>query len=497
MENLEEEKSKELAAAINRLKKIELNECFDPFDAKSKPTAKQKEVLRETHKYYAQYVSGGNQSGKSLLGGRVTSWFYKRSHPYFDLEAMWPDEPILILVCGRVSKQVEELWDKKIKPFLLPQEYREHRIGGYLSSVVNPLNGSKIIFLTHHNTNEAREKAQSYVAHLFWFDELTDSLNLIEECQRRVQAKKGRFLMTFTPKLRAPAVKDFIEAETPTSKRYKISMMDNPIYKDRYQELMDQVQNLPEDLRNSVLFGSWYVGENAVFHFDFKEHVVDLDRVGYQYSWPHIVSVDPAASGLMGYTLWAAPYSNAETWYCVDSEYFKGIAPSAMIDKVESRIAKYPIIKRITDPHEAWFVKEAWKSKNVSYIGVPNKQHRKKDLIVAVNEQLGNRILISSECKSVIDELSSAQWSETSPDKIVNAHNYHLSDCVQYFVDMMPPHKEVDTIPVSYDSQLRAANKARQLNEYLRQKKAGPKKISWISARRKRNRWKQSYTRAF
>jgi hypothetical protein len=457
------EKKRELAVALKRMQVMELKKCFDPYNPKSRPTRKQRGVLKEFGKYSYQYIQAGNQTGKSQIGGRVVSWLYKRDHPYFDVEKAWPNEPILIIVCGRTSRQVEELWDKKIKPFLMPNEYREQRMGSMLASVTNPINESKIIFATHHNANEARAKVQSYVANFFWFDELTDYLPLIEEAQRRVQAKQGVFMMTYTPKLRAPMVKEYIESPNPNAKIYKMSMLDNPIYKDRQQEMMDNVAGLSEDYRNSVLFGSWYVGENSVYGFDMKKHVEDIQ---YSQEWPHIVAVDPAASGLMGYTLWAAPYSNAQVWYCVDCEYLKGRAPSDMIELVENRVSKFSVIKRIVDPHEAWFIKEAWKQKKVNYLGVPRKNHRKKELITQLNEALGVRVRIMPNCRELIDELSSCQWSESVPDKIINAHQFHLADCAQYFVDMMPPFKETGEIAITHDEYLRRANKERLVKEW-------------------------------
>lgn len=465
---------------------MQLRDCFNPFDSASRPTIQQDTVLRDIAAVTYQYVMGGNQSGKSQLGGRVVSWFFQRVHPYLDIEKLWPNEPIIILVVGRLNNQVEELWERKIKPYLQANEWRENRQGGTLQYAVNPLNGSKIIFATHNNPQEAREKIQSYSAHLVWLDELTDHLGIIEELQRRIMAKSGRMLVTFTPKIRAEAVKKFIESPTPYSKLYRIHMLDNPAYAGRHEELMSQINLLPESQRNTILYGDWYVGELAVYNFDPSLH--NEDPPNYSALWPHVVSVDPAASGLMGFTLWAAPHEHAQRWYCVRADYLKGAAPSDLVDAVESKLVGIPqILFRVSDSHEAWFIKQAAKLK-VNYRGVPHKHSRKLELIAQTNQALANgRIRLSSGSGDLASELSTCQWSEKAEDKIVNASSYHLADTAQYFVDMLPRPSGPAVENMTFDQQLWIANKQRLANEGVRQqrneKRVGTKPVCRIYAR--------------
>ena len=385
-----------------------------------------------------------------------------------DIEKLWPEEPMVIIVVGRIHNQVEELWDKKIKPFLEPGEYRENRQGGTLQYAINPKNGSKIIFCTH-GSSETREKLQSYTANLVWIDEMTDNLGILEELQRRVQAKRGRMLLTATPKIRAEAVKKFIETPTSHSRVYRISMLDNPIYDDRRAEILEQIAGLPEAQRNTILYGDWYVGELAVFSFDPATHV-EMPR-GYSAMWPHVVAVDPAASGLMGFTLWAAPDNHAHRWWCVKADYIKGGAPSDLVELVEDKVANHNVMYRIFDSHEAWFAKQASKMK-VTYRGVPNKRSRKNELITQLNQALANgRIRLAPSVVDLASELSTAQWSETVEDKIINASSFHLADCAQYFVDMMPSYKEAAEANMTWETRLYLSNKRRIAAEAQ-----GPKK---------------------
>lgn len=468
--NYEElDRLRQLAVALKRNRLLELRYAFDPFHPTSRPTPKQDEILRGMRDIIFSWVMGGNQSGKSQTGARVVAWFFKRDHPYIDIDKLWPDEPMVILVVGRVNNQVEELWDKKIRPFLDTSEWKENRQGGSLQYVQNPRNGSKIIFCSHQNPAEAAQKLYSYSAHLVWMDELSDSINIFEELQRRVMAKRGRMICTFTPKIRAEAVRQFIESPSPKSRIYKISMLDNPIYKGREQEQLDEINKLPENLRETILYGDWYVGERAVFTFDPKEHIEE--PLGYSAAWSHVVSVDPAASGLTGLTVWAAPYDNATRWYCVKAKYMKPQAPSDMILEVEKEIEGLTVIYRVADVHEVWWRTQASKMK-IHYRGCEHKRDRKKELIAQLNQALvTGRVRLTKAAADLAAELGSAQWSETVEDRIANASSYHLADTAQYFVDLIPKFKTPEVVYSSFEAQLRAANKARIAKEGTSKKK--------------------------
>ena len=484
------DRKRELAVALKRFHALALRNCFDPGKADSKPTPKQDEVLRGMATVLFSYVMGGNQSGKSQTGARVVSWFYQRCHPHIPIDELWPDDPMVIIVIGRLQNQVEELWERKIRPYLTPGEYRENRQGGSLQWVQNPANGSKIIFASHAN-NDSQEKIQSYTAHLVWCDELTDRLGVIEELQRRIQAKRGRMILTFTPKIRAEAVRKFIETPTPYSRIYRISMLDNPVYAERHEELLSQIKSLPRAQQDTILYGEWYVGELAVFAYDPNKH--DENPHGYSVLWPHVVAVDPAVSGLMGLTVWAAPYEHAPTWYCVKAEYVKGAAPSDLVKLVEGKLKSFPnIIYRVADTHETWWFRECAKEK-VIYRAVDHKQGRKKELISQLNTALHQgRIKLTSEARDLAAEFSSAQWSETAEDKIVNASSYHVADAAQYFVDSMPKFKSIEVQNLSFDEQLHRANKLRKEKEAARSVRK-EKRESWRIVAKRGKVWSRSF----
>ena len=72
----------------------------------------------------------------------------------------------MLIVAGRISDQVEELWRTKIKPFLEPGTFKEVKQGPVLKYVEHKKNGNKILFTSHDKAEQAKEKVQSYVAQI-------------------------------------------------------------------------------------------------------------------------------------------------------------------------------------------------------------------------------------------------------------------------------------------------------------------------------------------
>jgi len=384
----EDESKRKVTAAVRRLRTIQRADSFDPSVPDSKPTEQQLKILKSISKYQTRWTLGGNQSGKSQLGGRDLSWVLTDKHPYFRKPEEWGTEALSVLVMGRLSTQVEEeLWNKKLKPFFSPGTYKEVRTGNVLQKV-KFTNGNIILFFSHHAPEEAREKVQSFVLHYIWLDEMPDSIKLIEELQRRLQAKRGRMLATFTPKIRNEEIRKLVDTASLTAKKFKLHMLSNPIYKGREHEILDQIKTFPDNYKKTILEGDWYVGDSAVYEFN-REFHVKLLPISYSRSWRHVLSVDPAASGQVGLTLWAEDPVNA-TWYCVKALYMKGQAATDLDNSIELEIENYRIVRRISDPHEVWFIKEAEKRRHY-YIGVYKKTERKNELIKGFQERITNR----------------------------------------------------------------------------------------------------------
>lgn len=454
--------ARQLAVALKVQRQRQLTLCINPYDPTSRPYEKQQAILDGIHEHTVRAVVAANQTGKTAVGGRECAWIFDRTHPTYEL----PDRPLKLIVIGRVGEQVEsEIWRDKIKPFLDVSTYKEVRTGNALQRVEHLVNGNVIIFMSHHNVNEAREKAQSYVADWVWLDEMCASLSLITELLLRVQANMGRFLLTFTPLVKVPAIRKWIERLDPRIGRvYNMHMLDNPIYKGREEIILAQFKDLPDNERRARLYGDWFESEFLVYTLDEERNL--RDPIDYHPSWRHLEVVDPAASGKAGFMLFAQEPSSRR-WFVVRSEYIKGAAPTDLIEEIEKRTEGYNIVKRVSDPHEVWFIKEAAKKRRI-YQGVVDKVGRKKELVTNSKNWLVKATGdIASWCVPFRDELQVAQWSETVPDKIVNGHSYHLIDCFQYGVDSIPKDDE-PAEQRSPQQQLRAANKERIHKERLR-----------------------------
>lgn len=454
---------KKVAAALKRYEKLQLSAAFDPFHAESRPNSKQSEILADIGKVQYRWVIAGNQSGKSQLAAREIAWIATDTHPAWQRPDHWGHEPLLILVAGQNRQNMElEIWQKKIKPFLDPAEWREVRQGGALQHAENKRTNAKIVFLSHADgSDKTRSHLQGYVAHYVWLDEMPGSMAVLEELQRRVDARQGYFIATFTPKFRNDEIRRIIDAsKAPVGKKYRMSKLDNPIYKSRIAEELQKLEGFSESYRRTILYGDWSTGDSSVYQFDYETMTVAELPPGYNQGWRHVASLDPAAKTKFGYTLWAEDPATA-IWYLITDNYIEGIAdPNALFAEVKVRNTGYNIVRQVCDPHEGWFIGLA-NAQGVTYQVPYDKNNRKTDLIKGLQHALSSgKIKIPRWCATFIDEIQSCQWSETT-DRIVNASSYHDLDCAQYFVDCMPKH-DPTLIVQPWHVELRQANEKRK-----------------------------------
>ncbi len=473
---------KELAVALRRLDTMKRKKCFDPYNLESRSTAIQESVFADIEKTSCRFVVAGNQSGKSSIGAREISWLFENEHPYLDVKKRFGNTPLLIIMMGRVGEQVEtELWARKIKPFLDPSTYKEVKTGSVIQRIEHKTNGNKIILMSHHNINEAREKAQTYTANYVWLDEMPGSvqgISLISELQLRVQANNGFFLSTFTPLVRNEAIKSMVEnADPKIATVYRFGMLDNPIYKGREEEILARFKHLPDSERNARLLGEWYVGDSSVYTFRSEIHCENPE--GYDPDvWRHIESVDPAASGKAGYIL-MAERPLTDNWYVIKADYVKGDTAKNLLKIFNKLTGNVNLIRRVCDPHETWFIKHA-QEEGHPYVTVYKKQSRKNELIKQLQNKLNDNLLkISPKLTRLVSEFTSCQYSETNPDKIVNARSYHMLDALQYGVDNIP-RPLVEIPPTSWMQKLRKDHKI------VQEIKARPKRF-----KPRGNRWKR------
>lgn len=452
-----------LAAAISRKKQLALANCFDPGDVNSEPTPIQLNILKDMATVRHRYVVAGNQSGKSLLAARELAWLFSDTHPFFKYPPKWVGNRLLFLVVGKVGSQIEEeLWENKIKRFLLPGTYKEVRQGGTLQKVVHRKNGNTILFTSHDANKKSQDRLQGFVANYVWLDEMPPTFGILEECHRRIQSLDGRFIATFTPKTKNDKIRKLVDrSDGEFAKKYKMSMLDNPtlsqVEKDR---IILSMASYTDAYKNTILYGDWSGGENLVYNLDMDLAVETPE--GYHPGWRHLEVVDPALSSKLGFALLAENPASG-VWYVVKAEYVTDIyVPTKVVQAVQKKVEGVNITKRVSDS-EPWYVNTA-SSIGVTYQGVYNKNSRKAELIKGLQERLIVKIKIAPWCTDLIEEFNSCQWAEDVEGKIVNRSSFHLLDCLQYAADSLPKMVEF-TVGTDWHSQLRAGNEKRKKRE--------------------------------
>lgn len=472
-----------LAVALERLEALRRKEAFDPAHLDSRPTAKQQEFFDDFGQYKQYYLRAGNQSGKSQTAARILTQILLEEHPLVakkradSTQKGWGSEPLLAIVAGRTGKQLEDSLLPKIRSYLEPGTYKEVRMGNAIQRLELD-NGNRIVFQSLENPNTARERLQSYVAHITWVDELPPTLDLIREVLVRTQARDGFSVFSFTPLTVNVDIQRFVDAiEPPEGKVYRFRMLDNPLYSDpiRREELVRRYAHLPEYQRNAIFEGDWMTAEDQVYHFDY-ESMVDMPH-GYSPMWRHIEAVDPAISSATGLTIWAEN-PDSGVWYCVVAEYIRNIqVPTDIVKAVQHFTSKVNVVRRISD-YAPWYVNTA-SSMGITYMTVDSKNSNRKDeLIKNLQEALGNKMIIAPTAADLIDEIQNCRWSSRGEGKIVNSSTYHLLDSAQYARDVLPPpEKKLQSFTLQqwYGTLLQANEKRKQLEEKAAEKIAKPR----------------------
>lgn len=376
-------------------------------------------------------------------------------------------EPRLVLVAARTGKQIEESLLPKIRSYLDPGTYKEIRIGNIIQRLEMD-NGNRIVFQSLENPHVARERLQSYVAHLAWIDEMPPTDEIIDEILRRLQARSGLLLGSLTPLVENLRIQRRIDgAVAPHGRKYQFSMLDNPIYADpaKRAKIIEELSHLPEAVRNTRLYGSWSPSSYAVYSFDYVTACRTLPE-HYTRSWRHVEAVDPALKSALGLGIWAEDPATGH-WYLAHSEEISGIhEPEALVRAVQARTATYNIVRRVSDPHEVWYIQTAGRL-GIKYIGVHDKNRRKGELIKQAQGLLGVRVFIPPHNTEFIDQVMGCKWADSDHDRIVNASSKHMCDQWHYFCDNIPRWEPLQQLG-GWQQQLYIANERRKEQEHKR-----------------------------
>lgn len=459
---------KKIASAMRALGRKQMVTAFDAFQLNSRPTKAQQTVLDDLGKIKYRYVVAGNRSGKSQLASREIAWILTNTHPKWTRPPEWGNEQLTFLIAGQdLTMLASEIWGNKIAPFLDLSEWQLVKQGNTLKRCVNRKTGDQIIFLSHSDGSESNRKhMQGYTAHYVWLDEMPSNISILEELQGRISTTGGYFIATFTPKFRSDAIRRIVDgASEPYSKKYRLSMLDNP--KVDKNEQANRLTGQTQSYINTVLYGEWSTGDNSVYNFNYEQMTVDKLPDHYNTGWRHVVSVDPALRSKCGYNLWAEDPNNG-TWYLVRDDYIEGsqtLDPETLYHLVEERHKNHHVIRRISDSM-AFFTSVASKH-GKSYMIPPSKNdNRKLDLIKGLQTGLSSgKMKIGRWCGTFVDEIQSCQFSDES-DKIIAASSYHTLDSAQYFADLIPVYNPLQAF-LPWDHMLQVQNKERLKKENM------------------------------
>lgn len=451
-------------------------------------------VDSETNLYL---LANGLVTHNTGVAARAISWWFQGIHPYVKPKAKWGDS-YNILIVGRTTEIIEtEIWEKKIKPFLPPGCWKpKHKSGGGLAGVKHLSTGINIVFMSHHDAKNAREKVQGFTAPIVWVDEMPDDSSLITELMLRTSTEGGLFMATFTPLVENEQIRKIVDAPAPGKRMYKFLPQDNP----KLMEEFGGVEGWAAWLRpqcateaefRARMYGEWYYKSGRVIRaYDPAHHLIPTPKDYDRRVWNHMLVVDPSASGLTGVSLWAQ-FPDTEQWACVLAKKIEGDAAFILVQKIESMVAGCNIIKRLCDCNPAGFYIEA-RRQGVSYETMNDKVDRRNSTIEATNAKFANNaIYICSEGASdLADECMGAKWSETNPDKMINSTNYHLIDTLRYFVDRCPALSETKVVTYNNVSHMAKQEFKKQLKnrEVKKEKLLQNSKKSYRIVKRSKNK---------
>lgn len=449
-----EQKRKMELLALRKKMAVKLLYAFDPFKLDSRPTSKQLEIIKSN--VPINYVVGSNRSGKTALGGRIVTWWFNNNHPYLERPEVWEDVPITILIMGQDTRNINfEIIPKKIKPFIGVEgvDYKVKRDGGNVSAITNLHNGNQMVFMSHSDAEQARRRGQGFTAHVVWLDEMPSISTILTELMLRVLTTNGYLYATFTPLVRNDEIRNIVDsADGVESKKWVISILDNPaVSEERRDQLIDYYRKISgsESEFRARMYGDWLSAEQLVFKYNSERNKQELD--GYDSGvWPHVVVVDPAASGIAGLTVWAR-HPQADIWWCVLAKYINGSAFSELVQTIEDEVKIFNVVKRICDCNPSGFYHEAY-LQDIKYIPVSDKNNNKENMIDACNKALlEETVYFTSGAKVLIDELTVCSRHEDNPSKIIKASKYHTADCFRYFIHTKPKYEGPSVVVANQD----------------------------------------------
>lgn len=462
LDNLsEEDRLRVIATAAQKLTQHERNLAFDPNKIGSRPNPTQEAVIKDyffNDEVKNLFILGGNQGGKTLTLLRILSWMFTESYPGWKRPETWGTEGATYLVLSRTGKQISESLLPRITAMLEPGTYKIITVGNIPQAIHSTVTKNRIVFQSYENESVARERVQSYPANGVFIDEMPRSYTLLEECQRRVQAKKAKLITAFTPKIVSTEIRKAIDAaDGVLSKKYQLLMLDNPVYTEKdKQRIMAELATATEAYRNTVLTGAWLTSDLSAYNI--TDEMIRAP-VNYHKGWRHCEASDPASGSTHGMVILAEDPANGN-WYVVEEHEITGLNdPLAYVDKAEELTRYHNIVRRICDPANLWY-KQLASKRGMTYMSPWNKNStdRRLEMIKNLQVKLGKTLFIAPWCVKLVECMAGIEWSPTREGVFVNSDKHHLENALRYGVDCLPPYEGLPPSTLSWEAELRAAN---------------------------------------
>jgi phage terminase large subunit-like protein len=421
-------------------------------------------------------IRGGNRSGKTELGSFITC-VWGLGKDYFKGERAWQYVKSLAIPEGRPRN----IWIVGLDFNVLRDViWREKLIGGKEHGAFIPKDASvtqirhddKQIFfsdgsvITCKSADSGREKFQSASVDLIWIDEECDA-EIFDECYQRTVDCGGKIVVTVTPLtdissgVKQPWIFDLYEDMQSGRKDIgfaALSVLDNPrVPEEEKTRLIQKWSGHVEE--RARLYGEFVRRSGLVYPmWDKKVHCVKPRAISTDGM--HIVSIDPAATGITA-ALWARVELNGNiTLY---KEYYEA-------DKVVSDHARGIKLRQggfNAAPIDIWLIDPKWgQQRNNETHKTGAQLYRDAGIpvrLAEVGEDFGRnasleymqatvdadspqpKIYVHADLANFISEIEHYTWARfergelkgLSKDKPIK-RNDHLMNAFQYLCAMRP-----------------------------------------------------------
>lgn len=250
-------------------------------------------IMDKTSLQAVRLYIGGNRSGKTVGGIIEDIWWVTKTHPYIDVDAIWP-EPIR----GRiVTTDYVNGWTKIIRPELarwiplsLLKGHSWTTAWDKEEKVLSFANGGFIEIMTHEQDLEKFAGASRHFVH---FDEECPR-EIYTECLLRLVDTGGCAWLTMTPVEGMTWTFDVIyepatEKEEPGYHITEVDMFENPHLTDAERDSI--ISLLDQDELEARVHGHFVRKGGLIYKdFDKKIHVIEPWIPPKEYLW--VVSMD-------------------------------------------------------------------------------------------------------------------------------------------------------------------------------------------------------------